>query len=177
MKRIACLILTIVAVPTFIYGCASSSETTSAQDVSAPQQSQSVSSEAPETNSIVSSVPEEKPKEIYSDNIFTMSFVKKYDNPSVKGMFYFDIKVDNKSNQKITVYLQDSYVNDTMFTVLSGVPLDVLPGKSKTNAFFGPYKDTGITVASQINKIGFKINVMDESAKTLETTKNVEINF
>lgn len=44
-------------------------------------------------------------KEIYNDSLITVSFLKKYDIPELQGMFYFDIKAENKSNQKITIYL------------------------------------------------------------------------
>lgn len=90
-------------------------------------------------------------------------------------MFYFDVKVENKSSEEISVYLQDAYINDTAFQVGSGVPLDLLPGKNATHSFFGKYEGTGISSASEIKKIGFKILVMDKSSKTLETTKPVEI--
>lgn len=129
------------------------------------------------STAVVNTDVKDDPKEIYSDDLISMSFVKKYEVPEVQGMFYFDIKVDNKSDEEISVYLQDAYMNDTAFTACSGVPLDLISGKSSTHSFFGKYEGTEVKSINEIKKIGFKILVMDKSSKTLETTKSVEINF
>ncbi|MCY1713727.1 hypothetical protein [Caproiciproducens galactitolivorans] len=136
-----------------------------------------VSSSNDSANSIKENSSENKLQEVYSDDLISMSFVKKYDMPEVKDMFYFDVKANNKSNREISVYLQNSYINDTMFTVGSGVPLDLLPKKSATHSFFGKYEGTGIKSTEEINKISFKICVMDKSSNVLETTKSIEIKF
>ncbi|CAB1254633.1 protein of unknown function [Ruminococcaceae bacterium BL-6] len=75
------------------------------------------------------------------------------------------------------MYLKDAYMNDTMFTACSGVPLDLLPEKNATHSFFGKYEGSGIKSANKIKKIEFKILIMDSSSKTLGTTKPVIINF
>ena len=92
-------------------------------------------------------------------------------------MFYFEIKVENKTNKKITVYPQDSYVNDTTFTALGAESMDILPNTDRTHTFFGPYEGTGIATANKIKKIGFKINITDENTHDVETTKTIEIKF
>lgn len=139
--------------------------------------SNAVSNNNDSADSIKENSSENELQEVYSDDLISMSYVKRYDIPEVQGMFYFDVKANNKSNKEIYVYLQDSYINDTMFTVGSGVPLDLLPEKSATHSFFGKYEGTGIKSAEEINKIGFKICVMDKSSNVLETTKSIEIKF
>lgn len=120
---------------------------------------------------------EESLKEIYSDDLITISFIKKYDTPQLQGMFSFDIKAENKSNKEITIYLQDAYLNDSTVSIGSGIPLELLAGKNGTNIYSGKYEGTGITTADEIKKIRFKILVMDESSNTLETTENIKIDF
>lgn len=116
-------------------------------------------------------------KEIYSDKFVSISFVKKYGIPGMNGMLFFDLKAENKSGNKITIYLQDAYMNDVQFQAGSGTPLDLLPNKNAVHAFTGKYEGTKIKSVDEVKKIGFKIVVMDESSKVLETTKPVEINF
>jgi hypothetical protein len=116
-------------------------------------------------------------KEIYSDKLITAWFVKKYDVPYMPSMFYFTIKVENKTDKKITIYPQDSYVNDTTFTALGAESMDILPKKNRTHTFFGPYEGTGIKSADKIKKIGFKINITDENTHDIETTKTIEVKF
>lgn len=135
----------------------------------------SVISTAANQTSAKSSQAETKP--IYEDDYLSVSFVKKYDVPGMDGEFFFSIKAENKSKKEIGVYLKDVYINDTMVQVGSGVPLNLLPGKNNTHSFFGKYEGTGISKASEIKKIGFKIWVTDKDTNTIETTKDLEIKF
>lgn len=142
---------------------------------SQPAPSRTVSSNAPSAEP--SAASEAQPKEIYNDKLITAWFVKKYDVSYMPSMFYFEIKVENKTNKKITVYPQDSYVNDTTFTALGAESMDILPNTDRTHTFFGPYEGTGIATANKIKKIGFKINITDENTHDVETTKTIEIKF
>lgn len=122
------------------------------------------------------SVSSEKTANVtYQDNILSLSFVGKKDMPELKGTFFLDVMAENKSDKEITVALQDVYINGTMVTVGSGVPLTLLPGKSKAQSFFGKYEGTGISSANEIKKVGFKIGVLDKAFDTIETTKSIEI--
>lgn len=120
---------------------------------------------------------EESLKEVYSDDLITVYFVKKYDTPQMQGMFSFDLKAENKSGKKITIYLKDTSLNGSMVSVGSGVPLELESGKSGANSYFGKYEGTGITTSDEIKKIGFKILVMDTSSNVLETTESIEVEF
>lgn len=118
-----------------------------------------------------------KSQPIYEDKLIRTWFIKKYDISYLKGMFYFDIKVENKTDRKILIYLDDSYVNDTTFTAISGGQMSVLPKKNSTCTFLGPYKGTDIDSADKIKKIGFKISITDENLNEIEKTKTLELNF
>jgi hypothetical protein len=52
-------------------------------------------------------------------------------------------KAENRSGKEISVYLKDAYMNDTMFTACSGVPLDLLPEKMRHIPFSGNTKVQG----------------------------------
>ena len=179
MKKIAFALTIIAIVSALAYGCASSSETASASDVTSSKQTVPESSSVLKTNSVISSeASAENAKEIYSDSFLAMSFVKKYDTPGMQGMFSFDVNAYNKSDKKISVYLQDAYLHSFPTRRSSDlVPLDLLSNKNSVHSFFGKYEGTGITTADKIKKIGFKICIMDESSEVIETTKSVEINF
>lgn len=115
-------------------------------------------------------------KPIYEDDMISVSFVKKNDM-FIQGMFEFYLCVENKTDQQITVYLQDAYMNNTMFMVGSGVPCDLLPQKNRTHGFTGKFEGTGINGADEISKIGFSIWVVNEKGETMLTTEAVEIIF
>jgi hypothetical protein len=116
-------------------------------------------------------------KAVYEDKLISVWFIKKYDISYMPSMFYFDIKVDNKTDQKISVYPDDAYVNSTTFSVYSGEPMDIQPKTNRTHTFFGQYEGTGIKSSSQITKLGFKLYLMDENTHDIETTKTIEVKF
>jgi hypothetical protein len=132
---------------------------------------------ASSASDLTSEAKEAGPQKIYDDKFITAWFVKKYDISYMPGMFYFDIKVENKTDKKVTIYPQDSYVNGTTFSAYSGESMNVLPNKDRTHTFFGSYEGTGIKSADDIKEIGFKINVTDESTNEIETTRSIKIKF
>jgi len=94
----------------------------------------------------------DKESDIYSDDLIIVDFIKKYTVDGIDGMIYFNLRVTNKSNRKITVYLKDGYFNDRMVNISSGLPLTILPGKAGTNGFFAKYDGT----LESIKKSGLK---------------------
>ena len=127
---------------------------------------QKVASRAPSSNTPSaksSATSEMQPQEVYNDKLISVWFIKKYDVSYMPSMFYFDIKVDNKTDQKISVYPDDAYVNSTTFSVYSGEPMDIQPKTNRAHTFFGQYEGTGIKSSSQITKLGFKLYLTDEN--------------
>lgn len=112
-------------------------------------------------------------EKIYSDNLVVVYFVKKHTMPGVNGELYVDLTVNNKSDKEITVALSDGYINDSMVTFCSGVPLNILPDKKGSNSFFCKYDGS----SDSVKKIGFKLLIIDKNAATLETTKSIEVKF
>lgn len=107
---------------------------------------------------------------LIDDDIVKVTFVEVFEVDGLSGTCYLRLQVDNKSDQKISVYLMDAYVNDMSVTMMSGVPMDIMPGKASQNPFFF----TGFT-KDEVEKIEFKVHVYDENMKTIEETNTVEV--
>ena len=86
------------------------------------------------------------------------------------GFCYLRLKVANKTDKQISVYLVDAYVNDMAVTMMSGVPMDIAPGKMSQN----PFIFSGFT-KDAVEKIEFKVHVCDENMDTIEENDTVEV--
>ncbi len=126
---------------------------------------------APQNGEILNPKPTtEKPEEVIiaDDAFITATFEKKYDavNLGVTGVFYLDIKAQNKSDKEIWVYLDNASVNDEMVPmVMSGVPLNIQPEKTGRNGFIFSFSSLSIDKIEDVKKIEFDLVVAD--AETL----------
>ena len=112
---------------------------------------------------------------IADDDYVTAIFEKIYDGSSlgVEGVFYIDIKVKNKTETEIWVYLDGASVNDEMVPmVMSGVPLYVKPEKSGSNAFIISFAQLSIEQIEDVKNIEFDLVICDE--ETLDDIERVE---
>lgn len=104
---------------------------------------------------------------LVDDGVMKVSFIEIFETG---GFCYLRLQVENKIDQQVSVYLMDAYVNDTAVTMMSGVPMDIAPGKTSQN----PFIFSGFT-ANEVKKIEFKVHVYDESMNTIEETGTVKI--
>ena len=105
---------------------------------------------------------------LIDDDSVKVSFVEIFEEASVKDTCYLKLLVENKTDQKVTVYLKDAYVNDTSVQMMSGVPMDIEAGKKSQN----PFIFTGYT-KDDVTSVEFKIWVVDENMNTLDETDMV----
>lgn len=97
-------------------------------------------------------------KVLLDNEIAKVSFVELYEEEYVPETCYMRLRVENKSDKKITVYPKDAYVNNTSILLASGVPMTIEPGKVSQNPFFFTYKNIGIDTKDAIQTIEFKLS-------------------
>ena len=117
---------------------------------------------------------EESLMNIYNDENMSVDFIKITDS-IVAGNFELYIKVQNKTDKAVTVYLQDVSINGSMVQVGSGVPCDIIAGANRTHGFFGRLDLAGVSSADDVEKITFKIWLVDEDFNTIVTTADLEV--
>lgn len=110
---------------------------------------------------------------LYSDEFFDIEYMKLYDNELVSTS-YLQLKVTNKSNQKVTLMLDDVYVND--ITVQSGtaLPIELEPDKISTTPFILFSGNTGFS-AKDITKIEFSLKGYDDSMNVIHKTQKITV--
>lgn len=116
-------------------------------------------------------------KALYEDDNVKVSFVEIFEMPELVGTCYLRLKVENKSDKTVTVSLKDSYVNDTAQMIGSGVPMELAPGKNSQAPFFFGYSNLGISSKDEIEKIEFKVWLMDDNFDTVVETKTLVVDF
>ena len=115
---------------------------------------------------------------LYEDDKVKVTFIELYEEPSLPGNAYLRLKVENKSDKTVTVYLKDTYVNDMAQMMGTGVPIVLATGKSSQQPFFFGYGNLAITSKDEITKLEFKVWLMDDNYDTVVETESlvVELN-
>ncbi|HCW79827.1 MAG TPA: hypothetical protein DG942_01830 [Ruminococcaceae bacterium] len=183
MKKIISMAILIMACAVLLPAC-SEIDTSSSSINSKAKANSSVPIQSSAASSTKFQKPSEAPdshsknagKVVYANKLLSFSFISVQDMPNMDGMFLLNVKVQNKSNKKISVYPKDASVNNHMIQLTSGTPCDIMPGKSAIHSFSGVNSTVEISKASEIKNIKLKLWITDESTTTLETTKEIEIN-
>ena len=106
-----------------------------------------------------------------------VSFIEIFEEPSISGVCYLRLKVENRTDKTVTVYPKDAYVNGMSVMLGSGVPMEILPDKSSQTPFFFSYGNLDITSKDEIEDIEFKIWLVDENFDTIDETEALIIDF
>ena len=179
MKKSIEMILAIIVAIFILSACGNSTSISQTTVTDVP-----IKTEAP-TKADPPSVAEEKaePNEkiIADDNYVTVTFEKMYDavNLGVTGVFYVDIKAQNKTDKEIWVYLDKASVNDEMVPmVTSGIPLYIQPDKTGRNGFIFSFSSLSIDKIEDVKKIEFDLVVADEETLTeIDRISSIRLDF
>lgn len=87
----------------------------------------------------------------------------------VDGVAYLCFKIDNLSDQEITVVPMDSYLNDTAILLLSGTMATVAPGKSYVYPIAASYSGIGIQDYEELTELETKFEVWDADSAAIES--------
>lgn len=114
---------------------------------------------------------------LVDDENMKVSFIKLYEEPSVPGTGYLQLKVENKTDKTVTVLPMDTYVNDTSTLLGSAVNMTLAPGKNSQTPFIIFYKPLGITSKDEIEKIEFRITFDETGNGVIAETETLIIDF
>lgn len=130
-----------------------------------------------DTTTDASSPSESNEEVLYEDEVVKVTFMEIFELPELVGSCYLRLKVENKSDKNVTVYLKDTYVNDTAQLMGSGVPMVLAPGKNSQAPFFFGYTNLGISSKDEVKKIEFKVWLMDDNSDTVVETESLIVEF
>ena len=159
-KKMGCLVPIVVLVVLFSIG----SLFMGGDDVSDDDSSQSSQSE------------QQKNKVLYSDDNFKISMAGFEDNDAVTS-FTLVLDIQNKSDKKVMVTLDDGYLNDEGVFTGSGTPVEIAPGKKKTGGFVIGYGDTSIESIDEVKKLEFTVVLYDDDMNEVLNTGNITVNM
>ena len=116
-------------------------------------------------NSHTSATEEKKNEEkiLYSDDNFKVTYVgiEESSDDWTASMNVILLKVENHSDQNISISLYETYINDTLVTFFGGISdMDGLkPGKKAIARIGFQTNNLGIKDASDLEKIEFKLKI------------------
>lgn len=99
---------------------------------------------------------------ILDNDALKVTYQKCFEGSGISGVFYLQMKMENKTDREIWVYLDSASVNGSMVTPGSGVPTVISPGKSSTNPFILQGN------LSDVHQLSFQIVCKDN-----ETNENI----
>lgn len=115
---------------------------------------------------------------LLDDDFVKVSFVEAFEEPSIEGVFYFRLCVENKTDRAVTIYLEDPSVNKVSTIALSGIPMTIQPDNKSLNPFFFSYNNLDISSIKELEVISFRVNVKDdETFDDIETTDLLTVLF
>lgn len=137
---------------------------------------QEKSSESRSSDAAIADNRQEEDKAIVDGKAITAEFLGYEDHPEL-GMFVVRLRVTNKTDQPIWVYMDKASVNDEMMQmVMTGMPLYIDPGKRGSNGFIFYYKQTSIEKFEDVNTVSFKLKVDNQDTmKEIWTSPEVTL--
>lgn len=118
-----------------------------------------------------------KEQVLVDNDVVKVTFIEIFEMPELVNTCYLRLKVENKTDKTVTVYLKETYVNDMAQMMGTGVPITLAPGKSSQQPFFFGYGNLGITSKDEIQKIELKVWLMDDNSDTVVETESLVVEF
>lgn len=163
-KKMGCLVPVIVLVVLFSIG----SLFMGGDDVSDDDSSSSGQSE------------QQKEQVLYSDDNFKISmagFEDQWEDTDEMTSFALYLDIENKSDKKVMVSVDDGYLNDEGVTIMSAAPVEIASGKKKNGAFVVGYGDTSIKSIDDVKKLEFTVYLFDDDMNEVLNTGNITVNM
>lgn len=117
------------------------------------------------------------PAPLAENDLVSVRFEKLYEESYIQGAAYLTLAVTNLSDTGIWVYLDKASVNaEQLPTVMSGVPMYIMPGKTSRNPFILSYSALSIESVTEITALEFDIVIEDrETMKELGRISGVKV--
>lgn len=126
-----------------------------------------------DTTNNSTSITEEN-KVAYTDDYFTIEYVELYEVDGVTAM-YLTLEITNNSEEKVTLSLDDVYINDISVESGTGMPIELEAGKISRSPFIIFSGNTGLS-ADDVEKIELKLKGFDENYDCVHITEKITIN-
>ncbi len=115
-------------------------------------------------------------KVFYEDNYLKAAFVDIIETDYLPGVGYIRVVFENKSNQEITVFPENSSVNDTMVQYLGGTYATMQGGKNLNYSWGFDFQLAGITSIDEVKTLEFSLWIVDENTETLAKSDMITVN-
>lgn len=167
VRVIICVVLVLIISAVALTSLGDDSDTDSSSVAS------SSSTNSKETSKKDSEKDSEQDNALYTDDYFAVEYMDIEDVPGVTTT-YLQLKVTNNSKKKLTLVLDDVYINDIAVESGTAMPIELESGKVSTTPFILFSGNTGLT-ADDIEKVEFKLVGCDDDFNRVHVTKKITV--
>lgn len=121
--------------------------------------------------------PQAQAQVLIEDELVRITYEGSEAISGLDGMAYAYFRVENLSGQEFTVYPMDSYANDTVVLLTSGVPATIAAGKSYVYPWSLSYAGIGIESYEALEELETKFWLVADDGSTLETVGPFTVEF
>ncbi len=108
-------------------------------------------------NDISKDSSKDEEKILFENENYKVTYIDFEDKNLGITMLYLNLKVENNSDNGISVTFEDAYMNDTSIQFISGFPLEIAPGKNAIASNGFGYDGKGIDGIDDVKKLEFKL--------------------
>lgn len=138
----------------------------------------STPTDSPDNNTENTNVANEPQKVLFEDENYRVIYQKFVDPNMGVTTFNLYLKIENKTDKEINVMLEDGYANDTSVLFMTGLPVNIAPGKNAVGGFLFGYANLGFESIEDVKKLEFKISFRDkETYDELFKTDTIQLDF
>ncbi len=130
--------------------------------------------ETPNENDTTSETVNEKTI-TYEDSNMKVEYKKIEKQYGIEGCLYLSLKIDNITDQTVTVMLKDVSINGNSMQTGTGMPITIHPDESSSQPFIIFQSGTDIDEAEDVEIIKFRVVFYDENYNEYKVSERITV--
>lgn len=132
-------------------------------------------SEDPNLNETTTSEEVSENRITYEDSSMKVDYKKIENQYGIEGCLYLSLKIDNITDQTVTVALKDVSINGNAVQTGTGMPITINPDESSSQPFILFLNGTDISEAEDVENIKFKVVFYDENYNEYKVSERITV--
>ncbi len=131
--------------------------------------------ETPNENDTTTSETVNEKTITYEDSNMKVEYKKIEKQSGIEGCLYLSLKIDNITDQTVTVMLKDVSINGNSMQTGTGMPITIHPDESSSQPFIIFQSGTDIDEAEDVEIIKFRVVFYDENYNEYKVSERITV--
>lgn len=132
-------------------------------------------SESPDENDTTTSETVNEKPITYEDGNMKVQYKTIEKQAGIEGCLYLSLKIDNITDQTVTVMLKDVSINGNSMQTGTGLPIVINPDESSSQPFIIFQSGTDIDDAEDVENIKFRVVFYDENYNEYKVSERITV--